>query len=112
MRATLSRGPQLYFQIDTSIASPDLLTPPISDGCQDGEAALALNPRSALGFTSATDAISLPKPKPRAVGMPLIMPPIRSGEVAWAQRSTVRHREHALNALDFGNSLLGVHSPV
>jgi hypothetical protein len=31
-------------------------------------------------------------------------------EVARAQWSFVRHREEALKALDFGNSLLGVHS--
>jgi hypothetical protein len=35
---------------------------------------------------------------------------IRSREVARAQRSVVRHCEDALKALDFGNSLLGVHS--
>jgi hypothetical protein len=35
---------------------------------------------------------------------------IRSREVARAQRPFVRHREGALQQLDFGNSLLGVHS--
>ena len=35
---------------------------------------------------------------------------IRSREVARAQRSSVRLCEDALKALDFGNSLLGVHS--
>jgi hypothetical protein len=35
---------------------------------------------------------------------------IRSREVAWAQRSSVWLCEDALKALDFGNSLLGVHS--
>jgi hypothetical protein len=52
----------------------------------------------------------LPNPKPWALRQLLIVPPIRSREVTWAQRSGVRHREDVLKALDFGNSLLGVHS--
>lgn len=39
-----------------------------------------------------------------------VVPSIRSGEVARAQWSSIRHRQDALKALDFGNSLLGVHS--
>jgi hypothetical protein len=39
-----------------------------------------------------------------------VVPSIRSSEVARAQRSGVRVRKDALKALDFGNSLLGVHS--
>jgi hypothetical protein len=35
---------------------------------------------------------------------------IRSSEVVRAQRSSVRDCEDPLKALDFGNSLLGVHS--
>jgi hypothetical protein len=38
------------------------------------------------------------------------MSSIRGREVAPAQRSSVRRCEDALNALDFGNGLLGVHS--
>lgn len=39
----------------------------------------------------------------------LVVPPIRSREVACAQRSRVGHREDALQSLDIGDSLLGVH---
>jgi hypothetical protein len=40
----------------------------------------------------------------------IVVPSVRSPEVARAQRSGVRHRENALQSLDFGNGLLGVHS--
>ena len=62
-----------------------------------------------LRLGSAADAISLPKAKPRATGLLFIMPPIRSREVACAQRSRVRHREDALQPLDFSNALFSVH---
>jgi hypothetical protein len=39
-----------------------------------------------------------------------VVPSIRSRKIARAQRTNVRHREGALKAFDFGNSLLGVHS--
>jgi hypothetical protein len=39
-----------------------------------------------------------------------VVPSIRSGEVAPAERSGVRHCEDSLKPLDVGNSLLGVHS--
>jgi len=52
----------------------------------------------------------LPKAKPRAMREHFFVSSIRSREVARAQRSGVRHCEDALKALDFGNSLLGVHS--
>jgi hypothetical protein len=39
-----------------------------------------------------------------------VVPSIRSREVARAQGSSVRRCEDPLKALDFGNSLLGVHS--
>jgi len=61
------------------------------------------------GLGSATDAIPLPEPKPRAVGLLLIVPPIRSREVACAQWSRVGHREDALQPLDFSNALFSVH---
>jgi hypothetical protein len=38
-----------------------------------------------------------------------VVPSIRSREVAWAQRSGVGRCEDALQSLDFGNCLLGVH---
>jgi hypothetical protein len=37
------------------------------------------------------------------------MLPIRSREVACAQRSGVRHREDALQSLDFSNGLFSIH---
>jgi hypothetical protein len=51
----------------------------------------------------------LPQPEPRAVRQILIMPPIRSREVARAQRSGVGHGEDALQPLDLGNGLFSVH---
>jgi hypothetical protein len=48
------------------------------------------------GLGAATDAVPPPKPKPRATGLLLIMPPIRSREVARAQRPGVRRGEDAL----------------
>ena len=76
----------------------------------DGQAALTLNPKPAFGFTSAAEAVPLPKTKPRALREDFVVPSIRSREVARAQRSIVRRCEDALYPLDFGNSLLGVHS--
>jgi hypothetical protein len=59
---------------------------------------------------SATDAIPLPQSKPRTLRKHFVVPAIRSREIARAQRSGVRHCEDALQSLDFGNGLLGVHS--
>src|SRR5690348_8084463 len=42
---------------------------------------------------AATDAILLPKPKPRAVGEHLVVPSIRSRDVARGQRPRVRYGE-------------------
>ena len=58
---------------------------------------------------AAANPVLLPKPKPRATGLPLIMPSICSLKIARAQWSRVGHREDALKALDLGNSLLGIH---
>ena len=58
---------------------------------------------------AATDSIPLPESKPRAVRELFIVPSIRSREVCLAQRSGVRHREDALQPLDFSNDQLGVH---
>ena len=71
---------------------------------------LALNPTPAFGFTSAANPVLLPKAKPWALREHFVVSSIRSCEVARAQGSGVRHCEDALKALDFGNSLLGVHS--
>jgi hypothetical protein len=72
--------------------------------------ALSFTQLNDWGLGSATDAVPLPKPKPRAVGLLLIVSPIRSREIACAQRSRVGHHEDALQPLDFSNGLLGVHS--
>jgi hypothetical protein len=39
----------------------------------------------------------------------VVVPAIRSREVAWAQRSVVRHCEDALKVLDFSNAPFSVH---
>jgi hypothetical protein len=63
-------------------------------GFETGQAALALNPKPTLGFTSATDAISLPKPKPRAVREHFVVPSIRRRDVACAEWPNIRCLEH------------------
>jgi len=55
------------------------------------------------------ERLPMPQPKPRATGLLLMMPPIRSQEITWAQRSRVGHREDALQPLDFSNALFSVH---
>jgi hypothetical protein len=45
---------------------------------------------------SATHAITLPKPKPRAVRQRFIVPAIRSREVTCAERPNIRRFEHFL----------------
>jgi hypothetical protein len=65
-------------------------------GFKTGKAVLALNPMAAFGFTSATDAIPLPKPKPRAVREHFIVPSIRRRDVACAEWPTIRRFEHFL----------------
>jgi hypothetical protein len=51
----------------------------------------------------------MPKLKPRAMRERIVVPSVRSSEVACAQRSGVGHREDALQPLDFGDGLFGVH---
>jgi len=62
------------------------------------------------GLRSATDTVTLPKPEPRAIGLLLVVPAIRSRDIAGAQRPAVWDREDALQPLDFGNGLLDVHA--
>jgi hypothetical protein len=38
------------------------------------------------------------------------MPPIGSSEIVCAERPGVGHREEALQSLDFGNALFGIHT--
>jgi len=40
----------------------------------------------------------------------VVVPAIRSGEIAHAARSGVRHRENALQPLDFGDGPVNVHA--
>jgi hypothetical protein len=47
------------------------------------------------GFGSATKAVSLPKPKPRAVRVDLVVPAIGSHKVPCAKRSGIRHCEYS-----------------
>jgi len=61
------------------------------------------------GLRSATDAIALPKPEPRAMGEFLVMRSVRGCEIAGAERSGVRHGEDTLELLDLGNGAIGVH---
>lgn len=47
------------------------------------------------------------------MGKPLIVPSIRSREVACTKRSGIRHREKTLQTIDFPNGLFSVHpSPI
>lgn len=62
-------------------------------------------------FGPATDAISLPEPKPRTVGLVLIVASIGGDEVVGGQRPSVRNRKDVLQPFDFGNGLFGVHIP-
>jgi hypothetical protein len=75
-----------------------------------GSLALSFAQLDCWSHKSATDAKMLPQPKPRAVRQILIVPSIGSHEVECGQRSRVGRRENALQTLDFGNSLLGVHA--
>ncbi len=62
------------------------------------------------GLRSATDAIPLPQPKPRAVREHFVVPSIRSRKVGWAKRSSVGRGEDALKVLDFGDGSVNVHA--
>ena len=94
------------------------MSPPRNRRMQDRQAPgdvispeLALNPKPAVVFTSAANAVLLPKAKPGAMGQQFVMSSICGREVARAQRSMVWLREDSFQALDFGNGLLGVHPP-
>jgi len=60
------------------------------------EAALPLNPKPALGVTSAANSVPLPKPKPRAMRELVVVPSIRRRDVACAEWSNIRCFEHFL----------------
>ena len=68
----------------------------VAIGVQEGKAALALNPRSAFGFTPAANPEMLPQPKPRAMPEHFVVPPIRSRDGACTQRPNIRCLEHFL----------------
>jgi hypothetical protein len=77
--------------------------------CPESAEILSCSLLNGRGVGSATDAIPLPQPKPRAVGVLLIVLSIGSQEVARAHGSRIRHGEDALEPLDFRDGLLGVH---
>lgn len=58
---------------------------------------------------AAANPVPLPKLKPRAMRELLVVPAIRSREIAWAHRSAVRNREDALQSFNVRNRLFGVH---
>jgi hypothetical protein len=66
---------------------------------QDGERGTRPESEVRLGFTLATDAVLLPQPEPRAVGLHLIVPSISSRDVAHAQQSGIRSTSTSLNHL-------------
>ena len=63
----------------------------------------------AVFILPATNSVRLPKPEPRAAGVHFVVPSIYSGEVTRGHRSGVGDVEDALQPLDFGNGLFGVH---
>jgi hypothetical protein len=87
-----------------------VITFPYPMGFKTVKAALALNPRSAFGFTSAANPEMLPQPKPRAVREHLVVSPIRSREVACAERPNIRRFEHFLELLNLVNDAFNVHA--
>ena len=58
---------------------------------------------------SATDAEILPKAKPWAVSQHLIVPPICSRYIIWAEWPYIRSFEHLFELLDFINDAFNVH---
>ena len=62
----------------------------------DGQAALTLNPKPAFGFTSAAEAIPLPKTKPPALREDFVVPSIGGRDVACAEWPNIRRFEHFL----------------
>jgi hypothetical protein len=57
---------------------------------------LDLKAGASLGFTSAADAVLLPKSKPRAVREHFVVPSIGSRDVACAEWPNIRRFEHFL----------------
>ncbi len=72
-------------------------------------AGLALNAKSG-SVRSAANSVLLPKTKPRTIGERFVVHSIRRREVTWGERSKVGRGIDTLKALDFGDSLLDVHS--
>jgi hypothetical protein len=75
-----------------------------------GKAALALNPKSAFGFTSTANPELLPQPKPRAMREHFVVPSISGGDVACAERPDIRRFEHFLQLLNIVDDAFNVHS--
>jgi hypothetical protein len=79
-------------------------------GPKTGEAPLALNPKPALGLTSATNPVLLPKTKPWAMREHFVVPSIGSRDVACAEWPDIRRFEHFLQLLNLVNDAFNVHS--
>jgi len=58
---------------------------------------------------TTTNSVPLPKPKPRVTGEHFVVFSIGSRDVALAGQSGIRQGENALEPLNFGNLLFGVH---
>src|SRR5436190_8637417 len=61
-------------------------------------------------FSRGSDAIPFPQPKPRTVGIHIIMPSVCSRKVAQLEWSGVRKGENVLQPFNLRDRLLGVHS--
>ena len=61
------------------------------------------------GLWSAANPEMLPEPEPRTIREHIVMPSIRSRDVACAEWPDIRHCQDALKALDFSNGLFSVH---
>ena len=62
------------------------------------------------GLATPTNAIPLPKPKPRAVREHFVVPSIGSRDVACAEWPNVRRFEHFLKLLNLVNDAFNVHA--
>src|ERR1017187_2473873 len=71
---------------------------------------LTLNGRHQTCSRTATDAIPLPEPKPRAVREHFVVPSVGSRDVACAERPNIRRFEHFLLLLDVVNDAFNFHA--
>jgi len=62
-----------------------------------------------IGFTPATNAVTLPEPEPRAVREALVVLTIGSRQIACGRRPFVRQREDPFQVLDVSDRSVDVH---